>query len=75
MINNCSLCNKIWDSEQDYQDNFEHRYDETYVIVMEDEEPWLYVPCTDWYYSDTVMQINFCPKCGRLINPKYKAMR
>lgn len=75
MINNCSLCNKIWVSKEAYQDNFERHYDEDCAIVMEDEELWLYVPCGDWYYSDTVMQINFCPKCGRKINPKYKVMR
>lgn len=75
MINNCSLCDKIWASKEAYQDNFEYRSDETCAIVMENEEPCLYVPCEDWFYSDIVMQINFCPKCGRLINPKYKVTR
>ena len=75
MVNNCSLCSTIWSSKEEYQKQFEWHHDEGCAIVMEDEEPCLYVPCEDWFYSDTIMEINYCPKCGRKINPKYKVMR
>lgn len=65
MINECELCKKIWSSQEEYCKQFVYHYDETYALVMEDEKPYLYVPCEDWYYSDIVMQVNYCPKCGR----------
>lgn len=64
-MNECELCKKIWSSQEEYQRQFRYHYDETYALVMEDGEPYLYVPCEDWYYSDIVMQVNYCPKCGR----------
>lgn len=66
MTNECELCKKIWSSQEEYCKQFaHHHYDETYALVMEDGKPYLYVPCEDWYYSDVVMQVNYCPKCGR----------
>ena len=62
----CELCKKIWDSIDAYQGNFMHDWDEKIGIVTQWDKPWLYVPCEgDWYYSDAVMQINYCPQCGR----------
>ena len=31
--------------------------------------------CQDDYYSDDILEINFCPKCGRKINLNYKNLR
>lgn len=45
------------------------------AIVMNGHGPGLYIPCDDWYYSKIVMNINFCPKCGRQVNLNYKAQR
>lgn len=59
----CPLCDTIWSSKETYE--YEMDWPEKIAIVMEDEKPWLYVPCEDCYYSDTKLQINFCPKCGR----------
>lgn len=76
MIGNCDLCKKIWDNVDEYQAQFKYDWDEEIAIVMKNDEPWLYIPIEgDSYYSDTYLQLNFCPKCGRQINPKYKAMR
>lgn len=62
----CLLCDKIWSSKEAYQDFVGDHWEEKIVIAMEDDEPYLYVPIEmDDYYSDTVMQINYCPKCGR----------
>ena len=72
---NCDLCQKIWDSIDEYQGQFGHDDDEEVSIVMKDRKPWLYIPVDDPYYSDTYLQTNFCPKCGRRINPNYKVMR
>ena len=55
-MNECELCKKIWSSQEEYCKQFaHHHYDETYALVMEDGKPYLYVPCEDWYYSDTVV--------------------
>lgn len=61
----CPLCDEIWSSTEAYQNFCEHSYREKNVIVMENGKPWLYIPCEDDYYSDTRMQINYCPKCSR----------
>lgn len=76
MINNCDFCNKIWASKEDYIKSVGNHWEEYNTIVMEDGEPYLYIPIEmDFYYSDTYLQINHCPKCGRKLNPKYKIMR
>ena len=62
---NCDFCSKIWSSQSEYKKQFEHPYDETNAIVMESGSPYLYVSIGDWYYSDTYIQLNYCPKCGR----------
>lgn len=72
---NCDLCKKIWNSVDEYQCQFKYDWDEEIGIVMKDDKPWLYVPIGDNYFSDTYMQINFCPKCGRRVNLDYKVMR
>lgn len=63
LITGCPLCDKIWSSKEVYE--YETDWCERIAIVIEDGKPWLYVPCEDVYYSDTKLQINFCPKCGR----------
>ena len=64
----CSLCEKIWSSKEAYQSVYGDHWNQPISIIMEDRKPWLYVPCEDDWYSRTVMQINFCPKCGRRLN-------
>lgn len=61
----CPLCDEIWSSKEAYQNFCEYSSRERIVIVMEDGKPWLYIPCADEFYSDTKIQINYCPKCGR----------
>ena len=65
MTNECELCKKIWSSREEYCKQFAYHCDETCALVIEYGYPHLYVPCEDWYYSDIVMQFNYCPKCGR----------
>lgn len=72
----CKFCEKIWNSQEEYKNQFDDRWDERNSIVMKNGEPYLYVPCEqDSFYSDVVMQINYCPKCGRKVNMNYKVMR
>ena len=59
----CSLCDEIWSSKEAYE--YAMDWPDKIAIVMEDGKPWLYIPCEDCYYSDTKLQINYCPKCGR----------
>lgn len=59
----CPLCDKIWSSKETYE--YAMDWPDKIAIVMEDGKPWLYIPCEDSYYSDTKIQINYCPKCSR----------
>lgn len=63
----CEFCKKIWNSKDEYTEQFEYPYDEDVAIVLDedDNKPSLYIPIGDYYYSDTYLQINYCPKCGR----------
>ena len=64
----CDFCKKIWNSKEEYATQFTHPYDENVAIVLDKwygDKPSLYVPIEDWFYSDTYLQIDYCPKCGR----------
>lgn len=62
----CPLCDKIWSSKEAYQDFVGDHWEEQIVVAMENGKPYLYIPIQmDSYYSDTYLQINWCPKCGR----------
>lgn len=61
----CDFCKEIWDSKEEYRNHFLHCYEENMAIVMENGEPWIYIPCEDPYYSDNLVKLNYCPKCGR----------
>ena len=70
-IMNCNFCKKIWETKREYQDQFKYRTEENIAIVKDNGDIGLYVPIDDWYYSDVIMTINYCPKCGkRLIDDK-----
>lgn len=72
----CEFCKKIWSSQEEYISQFEHYWEQENAIVTKNEEPYLYAPCEqDYYYSGVVMQVNYCPKCGRKINMNHKVMR
>ena len=47
-----------------------------YITYNRDDDTYnIWHECDDDYYSGEVLEINFCPKCGRKINPNYKAKR
>ena len=75
MANGCEFCSKIWNNVKEYKESFEFEHEEREAIVMDGRGPGLYIPCDDWYYSKIVMNGNFCPVCGRQVNPNYKAQR
>lgn len=75
MANGCEFCSKIWNNVKEYKESFEFEHEEREAIVMDGRGPGLYIPCDDWYYSKIVMNVNFCPVCGRQVNPNYKAQR
>lgn len=59
----CELCEKIWDSIEDYKDG-KYSWDEIDVIYRNGECTYLYLPCDDYYYTRS-MRIDYCPICGR----------
>lgn len=63
----CDFCKKIWSSKEEYTKEFEYSFDENIAIVLDERsnKPSLYIPIEDCYYSDTYLQIDYCPKCGR----------
>ena len=64
----CDFCKKIWSSKEEYTEQFTYPDDENVAIVLDDErcnKPSLYIPIEDCHYSDTYLQIDYCPKCGR----------
>lgn len=51
---------------------------EVYCVIThntKDDTFNIWSECDDDYYSGEVLEINFCPECGRKINPKYKTTR
>ena len=75
MADGGEFCSKIWNNVKEYKESFEFEHEEREAIVMDGRGPGLYIPCDDWYYSKIVMNVNFCPVCGRQVNPNYKAQR
>ena len=66
VVTGCPLCDKIWNNKEEYKDFVGDEWEESIAIVLENDKPYLYIPIEgDFYYSDTYMQINFCPKCGK----------
>lgn len=57
----CPLCDEIWSSKEAYQESVGDPFYENIVIIMQNDEPHLYIPG----FSVLYMQINYCPKCGR----------
>lgn len=61
----CELCNKIWNGGlKEYKESIDHPSDYSDVIYKSNENYYLFIPCDDWYYN-CVIDIHYCPKCGR----------
>lgn len=71
---NCKLCKTIYKNKDEYENKFKNHLYELPAIIMEHENPCLYMNYSNTFIN-TYMQINFCPKCGRKINLKYKNYR
>ena len=67
MCDFCKDCNK---TESEFQNRCESSWNEYTTIVRYyndyglNNNYGLYVPCEDDYYSGTVLDIEYCPKCG-----------
>ena len=75
MVNGCDFCSKIWDNVKEYKESFEFEHEEREAIVMNGHRFGLYIPCDDPWYSRTIMDLNFCPVCGRQVDLNYKVQR
>lgn len=84
-MNKCYFCEKIYDtktlenmSQEDRKKLCQKNMWEVYCVIThntEDDTFNIWSECDDDYYSGEVLEINFCPECGRKINPKYKTTR
>ena len=82
-MNKCYFCEKIYDtktlknmSQEDRKKLCQKEW-ELYCVIThntEDDTFNIWSECDDDYYSGEVLEINFCPECGRKINPKYKTI-
>lgn len=75
MVNGCDFCSKIWDNVKEYKESFEFEHEEREAIVMNGHRFGLYIPCDDPWYSRIIMDLNFCPVCGRQVDLNYKVQR
>ena len=83
-MNKCYFCEKIYDTKtlenmsQEGRNKLCQKKWELYCVIThntEDDTFNIWSECDDDYYSGEVLEINFCPECGRKINPKYKTIR
>lgn len=75
MVNGCDFCSKIWDNVKEYKESFKFEHEEREAIVMNGHRFGLYIPCDDPWYSRIIMDLNFCPVCGRQVDLNYKVQR
>ena len=83
-MNKCYFCEKIYDTKtlenmsQEDRKKLCQKGRELYCVIThntEDDTFNIWSECDDDCYSGEVLEINFCPECGRKINPKYKTIR
>lgn len=75
-MNTCEFCNKIYDTQELNETYYRYREFMNYITYNRDDDTYnIWHECDDDYYSGEVLEINFCPKCGRKINPNYKTKR
>ena len=83
-MNKCYFCEKIYDTKtlenmsQEDRKKFCQKEWELYCVIThntKDDTFNIWSECDDDYYSREVLESNFCPECGRKINPKYKTIR
>lgn len=75
-MNECSFCNKIYNTQKLKETYWADRDVVNCITHNEEDNTYnIWHECEDDCYSDEILEINFCPKCGRKINPNYKAVR
>ena len=67
----CDFCEKIY-SNKDAYDYVKNTVYPPYVVIGENNGKYtLWNSCDDPYYSGVIMDINFCPVCGRQLVDVY----
>ena len=74
-MNECWICNKIYDTKELFEMNSWDREVCCITYNKNDDTYNIWSECDDDYYSGEILEINFCPICGRKINLNYKANR
>ena len=74
METKCRFCNKEYDLEEAEKwknDSWNWELDTPHTICVKDKEGYaLWSKCDDYYYTGHVMNINYCPICGRNLGGK-----
>lgn len=58
----CEFCDNVKDIEQYKKIDPQYRVD---CIVKYKNCYCYWHECLDWYYSGTIFELYYCPKCGR----------
>lgn len=75
-MNECNFCNKIYNAQKLKETYWTDRDIVNCITYNEEDNTYnIWHECQDDYYSDEILKINFCPKCGRKINLNYKNLR
>lgn len=65
----CDLCEKIYDVEELRNTYWSEREYSNYITHNEEHDSYhLWHECDDSYYSGTIMEIGYCPVCGRKLS-------
>lgn len=65
----CDLCEKIYDDAELRNMHWSEREYSNYITYNEEHDSYhLWHECDDSYYSGTIMEIGYCPVCGRKLS-------
>lgn len=65
----CDLCEKIYDEEKLKNTYWGDREYSDYITHNEEHDSYyLWHECQDDYYSGNIMEIKYCPVCGRKLS-------
>lgn len=64
--NKCKFCSKEYNLEEAEEWKDDWKLETPYIICVKDEKGYgLWSKCEDSFYTGLVMNVNYCPICGR----------
>lgn len=64
----CDFCSEI-PTLDEYKKRFFYEDDEVDALVrLKSGAIYLYIPCSDYFFSRPTIECHYCPNCGRKLN-------